>query len=328
MILRNNVIVAALALACATHSFSQAPATPAPSAANGSAAAPAAQAPADPFPPRNPRWFDAASPTTETVEGFLKAIWGYDSNRTWRVGGIQKTTAPGVARVTVFVADSSQGNQVQTLSFFVTPDSRHAIADQIFDFGADPFAQNRARLAKDAHGPATGPAGASLQIVEFADFQCPHCKEGEATMDSLRHDFPAARIVFQNFPLVDIHPFAFKAAAYGDCVAKKGAEAFHTYLQDVFDHQGGLTAEDGDQTLANAAQKAGANPAEIATCAASPATSAQVNAELKLGEDVGVNQTPMIAVNGHLLPLGGMPYETLKQIIAWESSHNPLATTK
>ena len=41
-------------------------------------------------------------------------------------------------------------------------------------------------------------------LVEFADLQCPHCKEAQGTMDSMVKDFPNARVVFQSFPLVEI----------------------------------------------------------------------------------------------------------------------------
>jgi hypothetical protein len=35
---------------------------------------------------------------------------------------------------------------------------------------------------------------------------------------------------------------------------------------------------------------------------------------------VGVNQTPMLSVNGRLLPLGGFPYDQLKKIIDYDLS--------
>lgn len=275
---------------------------------------------ADPFPPANLKFFDAASPSTADVNAFLNVIWGWDANRSWRVEAIQKTQAPGVSKVTVFVADKSQGNKVDPVRFFVTPDGKFAIADTVFAFGPHPFDATAKVLAEQAKGPAEGSTGKGLVLVEFSDLQCPHCKEAAPVMDDLKRDFPDAHIIYQNFPLTEIHPFAFKAAAYGDCVAAaKGDAAFFTYMHDVFDHQESLTPELAQQTLDNAATKAGASPASVATCAASPAARAKVEAELKLGEQVGVDQTPMLAVNGHLMPLGGVPYETLKQIVAWDA---------
>jgi protein-disulfide isomerase len=284
-------------------------------AAFAQTAAPAA----DPFPPANPKYFDAASPTAAEVESFLKAIWGYDTNRSWRVEAVQKTPAPGVSKVTIFVADKSQGNKVESVRFFVTPDGKYAIADTVFRFGAKPFEDNARLLEGQANGPAEGSASKKLLFVEFADLQCPHCKEAMPTIDQLRKDYPDARIVFQNYPLTQIHPFAYKSAAMGNCVAAaKGDAAFFQYIKDVFEHQESLTDQLADTTLTNAVKAAGADPAAVATCASSPAAKTKLDAEIALAEKIGVDQTPMIAINGHLMPLGGVPYETLKQVIDWD----------
>jgi protein-disulfide isomerase len=157
-------------------------------------------------------------------------------------------------------------------------------------------------------------------LVEFADLQCPHCKDAQATMKRLAEDFPKARIVYENYPLVEVHAYAFKAAAYGVCIAKKSNEAFFTYAQAVYDTQSQLTAETADKTLDDAVVKAGADPSAIATCAAGPEAKASVEASLKLGAEIGVDQTPLLAVNGRLLPLGGIPYETLKELIVFQAS--------
>lgn len=280
---------------------------------------------ADPLPKADPQYFNAPSPTLETVNAFLHAVWGYDQDRIYRVMAIQKTTAPNVAKVVIFVTSKTPGAQIQTVQFFVTPDGRHAIADNVFDFGAKPFADNRVVMQQKADGPAHGAASKDLLLVEFADMQCPHCKVAQETMANVVRDFPAARVVYQNFPLVSIHPFASKAAAYGNCVAKKSNEAFWTYLQDVFDHQEALNAEAGDQTLANAVTKAGQDPAAVAACAASPAEQKHVQDQIAFANSMGVTETPMLSINGHLVPLGGMSYEQLKQMITFQAKEDGVA---
>jgi protein-disulfide isomerase len=277
---------------------------------------------ADPFPPVDLKFFTAASPTVDTVNSFLKTIWGYDPNRIWRVEAIQTTAAPGVSKVVVFVSDRSPNAKVQSTAFFVTPDGKHAIADSsgVISFGATPFADNRKLLQARADGATRGAASKDFLLVEFADMQCPHCKEAQATIEQLIKDFPNARFVFQSFPLVEIHPFAFKAAAYGYCVQKQKNDAFFPYAAAVFDSQAALTAETGDETLKNAVTKAGLDPVAIDACASTQAIKDQVNASIKLGEDVGVDQTPILAVNGHLLPLSQIPYETLKTIVAYQGT--------
>ena len=282
---------------------------------------------ADPFPPANPKYFTAATPTVDTVNAFLKTLWGYDTNRIWRVEAIQKTEAPGVSKVIVFVSDKSPNAKVQTTAFFVTPDGNHAIAgDGIVPFGATPFAEMRKVLETRADGAARGAASKDLLLVEFADLECPHCKEVQGTMDQLVKDFPNARVVFQSFPLAQIHPFAFKAAAYGYCVQKQNNDAFFTYAAAVFDNQAALTTETADATLKNAVTKAGLDPAAIDACATTPAIKDQVNASVKLAEEIGVNQTPTLAVNGHLLPMAQVPYETLKKIVAYQAELDGVST--
>jgi protein-disulfide isomerase len=285
------------------------------------------QTKADPFPPVNEKFFTASTPTVDTVNGFLKALWGYDPNRIWRVEAIQTTAAPNVSKVVVFVSDKTPNAKVQPTAFFVMPDGKHAVAgDAVVPFGVTPFADLRKTLQARADGATRGATSKDLLLVEFADLQCPHCKEAQSTMDQLVKDFPNARVVYQSFPLVDLHPLAFKAAAYGYCVQKQKNDAYFVYSAAVFDTQGALTPETGDQTLKDAVTKAGLDPAAIDACAATQATKDQVNASIKLAQDVNVEQTPMLAVNGHLLPLTGIPYETLKTIVSYQASLDGVST--
>jgi protein-disulfide isomerase len=296
----------------------QTPAGPVPSAPG--AAAPQ-KAPANPFPPVNPKFFTATSPTVDTVNEFMKQMWGFEPTRIWSVAAILQTNAPGVSKVVLFLADKSQPGKSQNTVFFTTPDGKHALTgDNVIDFGAMPFEGTRKLLQARADGPARGAAGKELLLVEFSDLQCPHCKDAQTIMDQLVTDFPQARVVFQNFPLVDIHPFAFQAAAEGLCVDKaKGDEAFSRYVQAVFDAQEGLTPERATATLDLAVTKAGGDPVAAAACAKTHPIIDAVNASVQLGKDAGVESTPMLFVNGQPVPVNAMAYEELKKMIAYRA---------
>jgi protein-disulfide isomerase len=282
----------------------------------------------DPFPPVNPKYFTASTPTVDTVNAFLTALWGYDPNRIWRVEAIQTTPAPGVSRVVVYVSDKGPNAKVVNTIFFVTPDGKHAIAggEGVINFGATPFAEARKALQDRADGATRGSSSKDFMLVEFADLQCPHCKEARPTMERLAQDFPNARIVFQNMPIPELHPYALKAAAYGYCVTKQKNDAFFTYANEVFEKQAALTPDTGDQTLKDAVTKAGLDPASIDACAATDATKNAVQASMQLGHDVGVEQTPLLAVNGHMVPLTGVAYETLKSVIAFQAVQDGVST--
>jgi protein-disulfide isomerase len=295
-----------------------------PAAAEPSAPAPTAPA----FPKPNPADFNAASPTKEVVDGFLRANWGYDDNRVWQVQAILKTPVEGLSKVIVLIADrGGKQQQPQGLSFFVLPDGKHLIAgDQVIDFGDHPFADVREKMEQRADGPYRGTAAKDFEMVEFADFQCPHCKEAQANMEKLVTDFPKARIVFQNWPISSIHPEATTAAEYGVCVNKQGGStAFFQYADAVFEGQDGLATPDGATlTLNSAVTKAGLDPAKIATCAATPDIKALVDASVKLGSEVGVGQVPTLVVNGREIPANA-PYDQLKKIIQYQAKLDGIA---
>lgn len=275
----------------------------------------------DPFPPLNKKYFTADTPTVATLDSYLHAMLGYDANRIWRVAAVQKTAVPGVSKVTVFISDKSPGAKVQTAGFVVLADGKHLVADSnVQSFGANPFAEARATLQQRATGPSYGAVSKDLLLVEFADLQCPHCKDAQPIMARLAKDFPTARIVYESYPLTEIHPMAARAAAYGACIAQSDSDKFFTYAQAVYDTQGALTADDGEQTLKNAVTKAGLNPETVATCAAGPEAQASVDASTRLATDLGIEQTPTLAVNGRLVPLTSVPYETLKNLILFQAS--------
>jgi protein-disulfide isomerase len=287
-------------------------------------AAPSAPAPTGPptFPKPDPANFTATSPSKDVINAFLEASWGYDDSRMWQVQAILKTPVEGISKVVILVGDKTGKQKAQALQFFVLPDGKHIIAgEEIIPFGDHPYADYRSQVQQGADGPYRGSASKDLELVEFADFQCPHCKEAQANMDKLATDFPKARIVFQNYPLARIHPQAVKAASYGVCVTKLGgSSAFFQYASAVFDGQDGLASADGAAlTLNSAVTKAGLDPAKVAACAATPQTSTQVDASVKLAQDLNINQTPTLVINGRQVPIGGVPYETLKQIVAYQA---------
>ena len=293
------------------------------------APAPGQQAPAAPatagephFPPPSAANFTASSPTKEDVEAFLKVNWGYDPNRVWEVYGIEKTPAPGVSKVTVLVAEKQASQQIASLTFFITPDGKHLISQQsVLDFGPKPYEEKYHTLQQRADGPSRGAAGKQLELVEFADFQCPHCKEAEPIADKLVQDFPQAHFVFENFPLVNVHPEARKAAEWGACVAQQsGNEAFFKFAAAVFQAQNELAGQGADQALRNAVTAAGADPDKIAACAAGPGAKSAVEASLQLGRDLNVDETPTLFIDGRAVPMMAVSYDQLKKIVEYQFS--------
>jgi protein-disulfide isomerase len=138
-------------------------------------------------------------------------------------------------------------------------------------------------------------------------------------VDRLLKDYPQAHFVSQLFPLRNIHSEAEKAAETGVCVAKIGGnDAFFKFTDAVYANQAQLTPEGSAEALASAVKTAGMDDAKVKACVAEPSTKATVDASLQVGDKVGVNQTPLLFVNGRMLPFAGIPYDQLKLIIDYD----------
>jgi predicted DsbA family dithiol-disulfide isomerase len=73
---------------------------------------------------------------------------------------------------------------------------------------------------KDA--PVRGDPGAPVTIVEFSDFQCPHCKHAQPILERLLEEFPQVKLYFKNYPITRAHPYAQGAAQAAVAAGKQG----------------------------------------------------------------------------------------------------------
>ncbi len=274
----------------------------------------------------------AGAPTPNLVEAYFKRMFGYDQNLQVKVLGIAVSPVPDLFDVTVlFIGPDGQ----QVGHWYITRDQKHAIVGDLLPFGADPYAEVRTELVKSAFGATKGPADAKLLIVEFADLECPSCKEAAPVMQKLRNDFPQARFVFQSFPLAQLHPWAVRASSYLDCIARSSNDQAFTFIDAVFTHQKEIETEvrktdaDGKPTVDDAAvttnlrrytEWAGADPAKTQACAETPATAERIVRSQQLGQSLGVNGTPTLFVNGrHVGNPGAAQYDALKAVVSFEA---------
>ena len=101
--------------------------------------------------------------------------------------------------------------QTEMGEVYVSKDGKTLLQGEVFDIAADPFATNRGKLHIEGN-PSLGPADAPVTLVEFADFQCPHCRELYESLKAIEMKYPQVRVVYKDFPLNSIHPWADTAA--------------------------------------------------------------------------------------------------------------------
>ena len=257
-------------------------------------------------------------PTEATVESFLKQMFGWNQELTWKIVEIKPAEAQGFSEVTALF-NTAQGQQV--FRIFVTPDEKFAVTGDMVPFGADPFAPARAEL-KAANGPSHGPVDAPVTIVEFGDLECPACKAAQPNLTKLMEEEPKMKLIFQNFPLESLHKWSLLGAKYVDCVSQQGNDIVFKFISTVYTHQGEITADTADAKLKDFAKEAGANADTAAACVAKPETEARVRKSIALGEKMNVNSTPTFFINGRkVVGLGNStPYEVVKAIVDYNLS--------
>ncbi|HEX3571658.1 MAG TPA: thioredoxin domain-containing protein [Acidobacteriaceae bacterium] len=170
-------------------------------------------------------------------------------------------------------------------------------------------------------GPYLGLASKDFEIVDSIDLQRPHCKASQGIVEQLSKDFPKAHIAVELFPLVNIHPSAYKPAKYAVCAEKTSNEAFFKYIHEVFETQEGLAPTTGDCAAEGDCDARWAGWQALAVCANTQEARDTVDAQMKLAISTGVEQTPVLVVNGRILrEFNSIPYEQLKKIIQYQAT--------
>lgn len=142
--------------------------------------------------------------------------------------------------------------------------------------------------------PRKGPADAKVVIVEFADFECPHCALVRGTMDAIAKRFPSdVAIYFKHFPL-GMHAHSHAAARATLAAHRQGR--FWQMHDLVFANQGSL----GPQRFVEFATELGLNVDKFKKDIEDPALYAHVERDRKEGIAANLTGTPTIYVDGRL----------------------------
>ena len=156
--------------------------------------------------------------------------------------------------------------------------------------------------------PVRGNASAPVTIIEFSDYQCPFCARVNPTLAKIRETYgDRVKIVFKDYPLPN-HPQAPKAAEAARCA---GDQQKYWEMHDaMFANQRALEVPSLKQT----ARAIGLNGAAFDQCLDSGKWQATIRAGSALGDEMGVNSTPTLYVNGRVV-LGAVPFDNFKTII-------------
>jgi protein-disulfide isomerase len=297
MLARSAILSAVMVCTFTAMAMAQAPAAPA------SASVPSA--PAAPVPPEQARLL-------KNSEAFVRHFFGWGPDIQVTLGPLGPSASPDFYLVPIAV---KLGDQTQTGEVFVSRDGKTLLRGELYDMTSDPFAANRAKVHIDGN-PSKGPADAKVTLVEFSDFECPHCRELYEALKAVETQYPQVRVVYKDYPLTTIHPWAQTAAIGGRCAYEQNAAAFWKMHDSIFDNQDVLSADNVWDKLVGFAKDAGLDADIFKACLSSPDAEKAVNANHAEGTALDVTSTPTVFLNGR--PLVGGDSETLVRMIEFE----------
>jgi protein-disulfide isomerase len=142
-------------------------------------------------------------------------------------------------------------------------------------------------------GIVMGDTSASVTVVEFADLECPACRQFNGRVEDLKKKMGAdLAIVFVHYPLRQ-HRFARKAARALECADLQGAAG--RLLPVVFNHQDSI----GLKTWRSFAEDASiSDVGEFDACVEGTTPFRRIDDGPAMGDQVGVRGTPTVFVNG------------------------------
>jgi protein-disulfide isomerase len=251
-------------------------------------------------------------PIQKTVEAYLRNLYAFGPDTEVKVAAPKDIGVEGLQEVDIEV---KIGENQQTGKVYVTKDGKYMFRGELSDLSKDPLAENRAHLqTKDS--PSLGPANAPVTLVEFSDFECPVCRSLHDALRSLLPNYPQVRVIFKDFPLEQIHPWARTAALAGRCAYQQTPAAFWKMYDFIYDSQDVISAENAWGKMTDFAGQAGLNPDAFKSCMAGPEAGAAIDASRANGVQLEVGSTPTIFVNGRRIV--GADARTLEQYIKFE----------
>ena len=238
-------------------------------------------------------------------------------NYTIEVGPRMPSEVPGFDRIDVTFTAS--GDKSKPIPFLISTDGKTLAQFNKFDIASDPKT-----VVSGAGRPSRGgPAKAPVQIVGFDDLECPYCARMHAQL------FPAltqrygdkVRIVYLDFPISQ-HPWAMRAAIDVNCVGDENPEGYWNLVDYIHAHASEFGGSEHslqkandtlDQLAMDEAKKDKLKESEVQACIKKQ-DQARVKVSLKTGEDLQVEATPDLFINGERFE-GAYPLEDLFRFI-------------
>ena len=168
--------------------------------------------------------------------------------------------------------------------------------------------------------PSRGAKSAKVVAVNFDDFECPFCSRMHQTLfpEIFKEYGDRVEFIYKDDPLSEIHPWAIHAAVDANCLAAQNDDAYWDFADYVHANKREVDAEKTPQARFDAidkialtqGQKHNLDSAKLQSCVKAQKEDA-VRASMKEADDLGVNGTPALFINGQKLD-GAVPINEVR----------------
>ena len=214
--------------------------------------------------------------------------------------------------------DGGDGKQ-KDYKFLLSKDRATLLRVTKFDLNKDPFAELMSKI--DVAGrPSRGANSAKVVVINFDDFECPFCSRMHQTLfpQIFKEYGDRVTFIYKDDPLSEIHPWAIHAAVDANCLAAQNTDAYWDFADYIHTNKGEVDTEKTpaarfaaiDKITMLQGQKHNLDAAKLQSCVKAQKEDA-VRASMKEADDLGVNGTPALFINGQKLD-GAVPISEVR----------------
>jgi protein-disulfide isomerase len=184
------------------------------------------------------------------------------------------------------------------------------IADLRTEYGVIVELNQPSAHVEAGNSPRLGPENAPVQIIEYADYQCPYCQKITPDLARLRQEFgDQISLVYKDFPL-PMHPLALRAAEGAHCAGAQGKFwEFHDYLF--------ATKKLGEPDMKAEARALKLDGDKFDQCLDKQEQFEGIKKDAQDGQHLGLSGTPSFFINGRFLS-GAVGYAKLRDTVQTE----------
>jgi protein-disulfide isomerase len=214
----------------------------------------------------------------------------------------------------------TRNSKSQVVNFLISNDYTKLVHLDTFDLTKDP-----ADAIPIAGRPIRGNPNAKVTVINFDDLECPYCARmhEELFPATQEHYKDLVRFVYKDDPLSEIHPWAMHAAVDANCLAAQSGDVYWTYVDYLHAHGDEVTGSDRDvqksfaalDRIAHQEATLGKLDETILSACMTKQDEIQIRASVKLAEDMGIDGTPAVYVNGERVNGGAVPQNELWMVI-------------